>query len=31
MSITHIASDGEVLFEAPLVMPRKAEQKPGLW
>lgn len=31
MTITHIASDGEVLYEAPPLMPRKAEQKPGLW
>jgi hypothetical protein len=29
MAITHIASDGEVLFEAAPVLPRSAAQKPG--
>jgi hypothetical protein len=31
LSITHIASDGEVLYNAPPVTPRRADQKPGLW
>lgn len=31
MQITHIASDGEVLFKAPPVVPRSDAQKPGLW
>ena len=31
MTITHIASDGEVLYQAPPVMPRTAEQKLGFW
>ena len=31
MTITHIDSAGNTLFEAPPVMPRTKEQKPGLW
>ena len=31
MTITHIASDGEVLYKAPPVKPRTPGQKPGLW
>ena len=31
MTITHVASDGEVLFEAAPVLPRRPDQKPGLW
>ena len=31
LAITHIDSAGNTLFEAPPVMPRTKEQKPGLW
>jgi hypothetical protein len=31
LTITHIDSDGTKLFEAPPVMPRTKDQKPGLW
>ena len=31
MQISHIDSTGKVMYTAPPVMPRKEEQKPGLW
>ena len=31
LTIRHIDSDGIKLYEAPPVMPRTEEQKPGLW
>lgn len=30
-TVTHVASDGEILYTAPPVMPRRADEKPGLW